>query len=61
MQQQGYLSPGKSLDAPGYAERKVNVIKKPAKKLFGVLCGFLSRPEKDSLQLDSASFYTIFR
>ena len=26
MQQQGYLFPGKSLDAPGYAESKVNAL-----------------------------------
>jgi hypothetical protein len=34
-------------------------IKKPAKKLFGVLCGFLSRPKKDSLQLDLILLDTI--
>jgi hypothetical protein len=33
--------------------------KKPAQKLFRVLCGFLLRPKKDSLQLDLVSLYTI--
>ena len=36
-------------------------IKKPAKKLFGVLCGFLARPKKDSLQLSLIPLYTILR
>jgi len=35
--------------------------KKPAKKLFRVLCGSLSRPKKDSLQLDLTLLYTILR
>jgi hypothetical protein len=35
------------------------MIKKPAKKLFGVLCGFLSRPKKDPLQLNLA-LYILF-
>jgi len=35
------------------------MIKKPAKKLFGVLCGFFSGPKKGSLQLDLPLLYTI--
>jgi len=32
------------------------MIKKPAKKLFGVLCGFFSRPKKDSYATGFSSF-----
>jgi len=35
------------------------LIKKPAKKLFGVLRGFFSRPKKDSLQLGLIPLYAI--
>jgi hypothetical protein len=35
------------------------LIKKPAKKLFRVLCGFFSGLRKDSLQLNFIQFYTV--